>query len=137
MEDISSDLSDQIITLRVSTFRRMLFEAAEAAVTDAVTEWINDCKNSALEDIDNILCMAMTRGAFDGSDIQTTRDVLKAIILINKTTRDALDNMPFPSKPELLEAAQEVGSLNVDIYIIYYILPASDNILQLFYNLLT
>jgi len=76
LSDLMPELTQDILDLRVAAFRRMLFKASETVVDIAVIEYIRSCKENAMDEIDNLFCTGMTRGAFDGSDIVVTRELL-------------------------------------------------------------
>lgn len=107
LDDLKPEMTREIQEQRVAAFRRMLFKASETVVDIAVLEYIQSCKERAIEEIDNLFCTGMTRGAFDGSDVVSTRGLLQSIIYVSHDLCLSLEELPFPTKEDIIEEAKE------------------------------
>ena len=94
-----------LVAFYIASLRRMLYKGCDSILKEAITDYLGECRDTALEEIDNIYCLGMTQGTFDGSDVEACRETLQLMILINSEMRDALYDLPFSH--ELIQGVQD------------------------------
>ena len=110
IDDYIKDLHDisfppYLVAFYIASLRRMLFKGCDSILKEAIMDYLTDCRDTALEEIDNLYCIGMTQGSFDGSSVEACRETLQLMILINSEMRDALYDLPFSH--ELIDDVQE------------------------------
>ena len=114
MKEVS--LSDDIIESRKKSLKVRLYKLADEVVSEAIEEFISDCKEACLEELDNMLCIGITTDALNGASIDSTRSLLKGIINVYKHARELMDEFPFNSKLDVIANAQrEVANAVTDL----------------------
>jgi len=110
IDDYIKDLYDisfppYLVAFYIASLRRMLYKGCDAILKEAISDYLRDCRDTALEEIDNIYCLGMTQGSFDGTNVEACRETLQLMILLNSEMREALFDLPFSH--ELIEKVQE------------------------------
>ena len=110
IDDYIKDLHDisfppYLVAFYIASLRRMLYKGCDSILKEAIMSYLTDCRDTALEEIDNLYCIGMTQGSFDGSSVEACRETLQLMILINSEMRDALYDLPFSH--ELIDEVQE------------------------------
>jgi hypothetical protein len=110
IDDYIKDLHDisfppYLVAFYIKSLRRLLLLGCDSILKEAIMDYLTDCKDTALEEIDNLYCIGMTQGSFDGSSVEACRETLQLMILINSEMRDALYDLPFSH--ELIDDVQE------------------------------
>jgi len=110
IDDYIKDLHDisfppYLVAFYIASLRRMLYKGCDAILKEAISDYLRDCRDTALEEIDNIYCLGMTQGSFDGTSVDACRETLQLMILLNAEMREALFDLPFSH--ELIEKVQE------------------------------
>jgi len=110
IDDYIKDLHDisfppYLVAFYIASLRRMLYKGCDSILKEAIMDYLTDCRDTALEEIDNLYCIGMTQGSFDGSSVEACRETLQLMILINSEMRDALYDLPFSH--ELIDDVQE------------------------------
>ncbi len=114
MKEVS--LADEIIESRKKSLKVRLYKLADEVVSEAIEEFISDCKEACLEELDNMLCIGITTDALNGASIDSTRSLLKGIINVYKHARELMDEFPFNSKLDVIANAQrEVANAVTDL----------------------
>jgi hypothetical protein len=96
---------------RTDELMRLLLKVGEATVSDAVSVFISELKDAAVEEIDNDLTQDMLSGDF--SQIDFVQATLQHIIIKATITRRSLQQLPFSRRSEI-EAAQDEIATHVD-----------------------
>ena len=94
-----------LVAFYIASLRRMLYKGCDSILKEAIVDYLQECRDTASEEIDNIYCLGMTQGSFDGSDVEACRETLQLMILINSEMRDALYDLPFSH--ELIQGVQD------------------------------
>lgn len=114
MNEVS--LPNEIIESRKKSLKVCLYKLADEVVSEAIEEFITDCKEALLEELDNMLCIGITTDALNGTSIDSTRSLLKGIINVYKHARELMDEFPFNSKLDVIANAQgEVANAVTDL----------------------
>lgn len=88
---------------------RILFKLGDSIITQTKENVINECKNMAYEDIDNILCNEMCDGTF--SDPESARMLLQNFISVYMLAKETM----------------EVGDHHISLHIRHFLLKASNH----------
>ena len=110
IDDYIQDLHDisfppYLVAFYIASLRRMLYKGCDSILKEAISDFLRDCRDTALEEIDNIYCLGMTQGSFDGTSVEACRENLQLTILLNAEMREALFDLPFSH--DLIEKVQE------------------------------
>lgn len=109
----NASLPYNIMTSRMSTLRRMLYKEANVIVEDVVKSSISEFRNSVFEDIDNIFCLAMTKGYFSLDNKNKARGLIKVIISLANEGKEKLEFCPY-TKIDFLNTAIDEISFHVE-----------------------
>ena len=93
-----------LISLRRDELRRMLFKLGDNIIIQVKENIVNDYKNTAFEQIDEILCSEMSDGTF--SDPYSARSLLQSLVTIYAITSESLSALPFLQRTQV-ESAQD------------------------------
>jgi hypothetical protein len=96
---------------RIDELQRLLFKVGEATVSEAISSFISELKDAAIEEIDNDLTQDMLSGDF--SQIEFVQATLQHLIVKATVTRRSLEQLPFSRRYEI-EVAQEEIATHVD-----------------------
>ena len=114
MKEVS--LPADIIESRKKSLKVRLYKLADEVVSEAIEEFISDCKEACLDELDSMLCIGITTDALNGASIDSTRSLLKGIITVYKHARELMDEFPFNSKLDVIANAQrEVANAVTDL----------------------
>jgi len=113
MADIK--LPADLVKERAALLRRMLYRAAENIVSEAVDYYVDNYRNAALEDIDNLLCLGMTSGSLSSEDPEDVRTAVKNIITVNAVSRQALEDLPFTQRESIVAAQADIEAAVLDL----------------------
>lgn len=95
---------DELIELRSSQLERMLFKLGDSIIIQIKENIVNEFKNVAFEQIDEILCSEMCDGTF--SDPESARSLLQSFVTVYAITRQGLEELPFLQRTQI-ELAQD------------------------------
>jgi hypothetical protein len=101
------ELPTELINSRVNSLRNILYINAEEIVKEAVTEIIEQVKNTFTTEIEEIMLDGMLQGHFK-NNLSKSMAIMDEIVYLRENSKEVLDNLPF-AHLDLIERA------NIDI----------------------
>ena len=108
-----SGCDENLRATRVAELERMLFKLADAIINQAKENAVNDVKNRAYEQIDDILCTEMCDGTF--SNAEAARKILQNFIAVYAVTKQALEELPFLQRAQIERAQDDLSEYIEDL----------------------
>lgn len=104
---------DELVTLRLAELERMLFKLGDSIIIQTKENVVNEFKNSAFEQIDEILTSEMCDGTF--SDPESARSLLQSFVTVYTLNRQALEELPFLQRVQIERAQDKISEYVEDL----------------------